>query len=47
VDPCVYDTFRAVIHEARTGEKTAWFAWTPERKRLERAGQLELHVSGL
>jgi hypothetical protein len=44
VDPCVYDTFRAVIHEARTGEKTPWFAWTAERKRLESTGELELHV---
>ena len=44
VDPCVYDTFRAIIHEARTGEKTAWFAWTEERKRQERAGTLALHV---
>ena len=35
VDPCVYDTFRAIIHEARTGEKTPWFAWTAERKRLQ------------
>ena len=47
VDPCVYDTFRAAIHEAKTGEKTAWFAWTEERKRRERAGELELHVPGL
>lgn len=47
VDPCVYDTFRAIIHEAQTGEKTPWFAWTEERKRRQRAGQLELHVSGL
>ena len=44
VDPCVYDTFRAVIHEAKTGEKTPWFAWTEERKRRERAGELALHV---
>ena len=45
VDPCVYDTFRAVIHEARTGEKTPWFAWTADRKRRERAGELELHCA--
>jgi DNA transformation protein len=44
VDPCVYDTFRAIIHEARTGEKTPWFAWTEERKRRERSGELRLHV---
>lgn len=47
VDPCVYDTFRAVIHEARTGEKTPWFAWTEDRKQRERTGELELHVTGL
>ena len=46
VDPCVYDTFRAIIHEARTGEKTPWFAWTEERKRRERAGELQLHAPG-
>ena len=47
IDPCVYDTFRAIIHEARTGEKTPWFAWTEDRKRRERGGELELHVSEL
>jgi hypothetical protein len=47
VDPCVYDTFRAIIHEARTGEKTPWFAWTEERKRRERSGELQLHAPGL
>ena len=47
VDPCVYDTFRAIIHEARTGEKTPWFAWTQERKRRERAGELTLHASAV
>lgn len=47
VDPCVYDTFRAVIHEARTGEKTPWFAWTADRKQRERAGELALHAPGL
>ena len=46
VDPCVYDTFCAIIHEAKTGEKTAWYAWTERRKRRERTGDLELHVSG-
>lgn len=43
-DPCVYDTFRAIIHEAKTGEKTPWYAWTEERKRRERAGELKIHV---
>ena len=43
VDPCVYDTFCAIIHEAKTGEKTPWYAWTEGRKRRERSGELELH----
>jgi hypothetical protein len=47
VDPCVYDSFRAIIHEARTGEKTPWFAWTDERKRRERSGELKLHAPGV
>lgn len=54
VDPCVYDTFRAVIHEARTGEKTPWFAWPEDRKaarahgraRAARHGTLTLAHSG-
>lgn len=41
-DPCLHDTFSAVIHEARTGEKTPWFAWTAKRKRREAAGELDL-----
>lgn len=24
-DPCVWDTFAAIIHEAKTGEKTPWW----------------------
>lgn len=47
VDPCVYDTFCAIIHEAKTGEKTPWYAWTEARKRRQRSGELELHASGL
>src|SRR5689334_6629149 len=42
VDPCLYDTFCAIIHEARTGEKTPWYAWTAERKRRVAAGELDL-----
>lgn len=41
-DPCVHDTFCAIVHEARTGEKTPWYAWTAERKRRVAAGELEL-----
>jgi hypothetical protein len=47
VDPCLHDTFRAIIHEARTGEKTPWFAWTSERKRREAAGELDLRADGV
>jgi hypothetical protein len=31
-DPCVWDMFAAIIHEAKTGEKTPWWAWTKVRK---------------
>ena len=31
-DPCVWDTFAAIVHEAKTGEKTKWYEWTPVRK---------------
>lgn len=31
-DPCVWDVFAAIIHEAKTGEKTSWWAWTKVRK---------------
>lgn len=46
VDPCVYDTFCSIIHEAKTGEKTPWYAWTEARKRREQAGELQLHAAG-
>jgi hypothetical protein len=32
-DPCVWDTFAATIHQARTGEAKPWWHWTAERKR--------------
>jgi nucleotidyltransferase/DNA polymerase involved in DNA repair len=31
-DPCVWDVFAAIIHEAKTGEKTPWWQWTKVRK---------------
>lgn len=43
-DPCLYDTFCAIIHEATTGEKTPWFAWTAERKRRQASGELDLRL---
>jgi len=37
-DPCVHDTFAAAIHQARTGEALAWWAFTPARKERQRQG---------
>lgn len=31
-DPCVWDVFAAIIHEAKTGKKTPWWQWTAVRK---------------
>lgn len=31
-DPCVWDVFAAIIHEAQTGEKIPWWHWTGIRK---------------
>ncbi len=31
-DPCVWDVFAAIIHEAQTGEKTPWWEWSKIRK---------------
>ncbi len=31
-DPCVWDTFAAAVHYARTGEPKKWWEFTPERK---------------
>ena len=32
-DSCVWDVFAAIIHEAKTGEKTPWWHWTKIRKK--------------
>jgi hypothetical protein len=37
-DPCVWDTFAAAIHQAKTGEALPWWQFTPERKRRQREG---------
>lgn len=34
-DPCVWDVFAAIVHEARTGEKSNWWDWTPIRKKMK------------
>lgn len=31
-DPCVWDVFAAIIHEAKTGEKLPWWKWSKVRK---------------
>lgn len=43
-DPCVWDVFAAIIHEAATGEASNWWEWTTKRKDLQKNGQLNLHV---
>lgn len=30
-DPCVWDVFAAIIHEAQTGIKTSWWEWSKKR----------------
>lgn len=42
-DPCVWDVFAAIIHEASGGEPTAWWKWTNQRKALQKKGLLN-HV---
>ena len=42
-DPCVWDVFAAIIHEAASGEPTAWWEWTQKRKMLQNKGLLK-HV---
>ncbi|HQR72003.1 MAG TPA: TfoX/Sxy family DNA transformation protein [Burkholderiaceae bacterium] len=37
-DPCVWDTFAAAIHQARTGEALPWWHYTPERRRRQIQG---------
>lgn len=37
-DPCVWDVFAAIIHEASGGEPTAWWEWTSKRKAFQKQG---------
>lgn len=37
-DPCVWDVFAAIIHEARTGIKQSWYEWTKVRKKRQAEG---------
>jgi nucleotidyltransferase/DNA polymerase involved in DNA repair len=38
-DPCCWDVFAAAIHQAKTGEATKWWDWTPVRKERQAAGE--------
>lgn len=38
-DPCVWDVFAAIIHEAQTGTPSNWWEWTAQRKKLQKAGR--------
>ncbi|MBI5346910.1 MAG: Mitomycin resistance protein mcrB [Chlamydiae bacterium] len=42
-DPCVWDVFASIIHEAKTGKSTNWWDWTNQRKALQKNGNLK-HV---
>ncbi|ABS78524.1 Mitomycin resistance protein mcrB [Coxiella burnetii] len=37
-NPCVWDVFAAIIHEARTGVKQPWWQWTKVRKKRQENG---------
>ena len=41
-DPCVWDVFAAIIHEARTGEKQPWWQWTAVRKQRQAMGAFKI-----
>jgi Pathogenicity locus len=45
-DPCVYDVFAAAIHQARTGEAKNWWAFTGERKLVQKAGAFPFGAAG-
>ncbi|HEY2810292.1 MAG TPA: helix-hairpin-helix domain-containing protein [Rhabdochlamydiaceae bacterium] len=40
-DPCVWDVFAAIIHEAVTGEASNCWRWTDRRKVLQKSGRLD------
>lgn len=40
-DPCVWDVFAAIIHEAITKEALPWWDWTAKRKELQKANKLK------
>lgn len=38
-DPCVWDTYAAAIHQAKTGEALAWWEFTKVRKARQARGE--------
>ncbi len=42
-NPCVWDVFASIIHEAAHSEPTDWWEWTARRKALQKKGLLN-HV---
>jgi len=47
-DSCVWDTYAAAIHQAKTGEALPWWDFTKVRKRREAQGRFSRRkVSGL
>jgi predicted flap endonuclease-1-like 5' DNA nuclease len=44
-DPCVWDTFAAAIHQAKTGEALPWWHFTRERKQRQAEGSFVRAVS--
>ena len=38
-DPCVWDVFAAIVHQAKTGEARAWWTFTPVRKERQKNGK--------
>jgi hypothetical protein len=45
VDPCMWDLFAAIIHEAKTKEKTDWWEWTDKRKELQAVGKIKQYAN--
>lgn len=45
-DPCVWDTFAAAIHQARSGEALPWWHFTALRKRRQTEGSFSVHAPG-
>lgn len=43
-DPCVWDTFAAAVHEARTGEALNWWKFTRERKERQAQGTFPRYI---